>query len=1076
MPPTYQQANRPMTVTTPLGPDVLLLMGFSGHEGISQLFGFELELAAEDQSKVVFDKLLGHKVTVNLTVPGGQKKHFSGICTSLTQGMRRIDHTIYQMEVSPHLWLLTRRSRSRIFQNVSIPEIFKSVLDIPDVVYDLEGTFHPRTYCVQYRETDFNFVSRLMEEEGIYYYFKHKADSHQMVVSNKPAFPEVHPGELIVQQAEGTHVQEERISRWEKRQQLRSVKVTLRDYHFQLPRRSLEAEQEIQDDVKVGEITHKLRIGDSDHLEVYDWPGAYSHRFDRIDRGGADRPDDLAKLLGDNKRTAKIRMEQEASESIAIQGESKYRHLSSGHSFTLKEQVVVPYTGSSSHDGKYVLTSVNHTGRMSGSYRSGDLQELHYDNNFTCIPAALHYRPKRTTPKPVISGPQTAVVVGAKGEQIHLDQFGRVKVQFHWDREGKHDAESSCWIRVSQIWAGKGWGTFFWPRVGHEVVVAFEEGDPDRPLITGSVYNADNMPPFSLPLDGLVSGFKSCTERGDSHDNFNGLIFYDKPGNEHVHIHSQNHEVSTNESSSRVHIGQNYAHIVGGIPGLSSGSGGSNGATGKTAEGDQVQDGKITELGPLPTSDRKTSYGDQAPAEWGLPGDLARQVNLAFGEVFESTVGLKYEQRVGGKTEFYFNPLAWIAGSTNPVLMGIFASLLTKTEVKLCADTSLLYGTKIDIHRGGKVEYETDKITSSEAAFALANTTMALQMLGTLVAGAMASNSDFWSGFRWFLFNLPWQVILCILVEIETSEALAKHAEFKVEDSKETLEAIIKLMDPQYKAGPEHAEEMKKHIEEKTDRAVKLLGEILQLTTEGDTKDSFNKGDRSYLVNGTYEVDCQNFTVYAKPADNATTGSSIHFNALGSKGKHDGAIELRATGQVYMTTGENYLGHFDTEGPQLSFNEAHVTLIECGGDTGGGSAVYIRQHDKPPAKETEIRLRSPGEIRLRVGNELQDEKLGYTEIELTQGAFAGISMKCSYMGNTSGIDITPVSVELYNAFGCKISLGDPGNPENASKIAIEGLDLELSGDLKAKIDALIREEVGGAAHKHKAPITTKGAG
>jgi type VI secretion system secreted protein VgrG len=1075
MPASYFQASRPMTVTTPLGPDVMLLVGFSGHEGISQLFRFELDLAAEDQSQVVFDKLLGHKVTINLTVPGGQERHFSGICTSLSQGLRGTGDTMFRMEIAPHLWLLTRRSRSRIFQNVSVPEIVKKVLDIPDVVYDLEGTFHPRTFCVQYRETDFNFVSRLMEEEGIYYYFKHKADSHQMVVSNKAAFPELQPGELIVQQAEGTHVEEERISHWQKRQQLRSAKVTLRDYHFQLPRRSLQAEQEIQDDVKVGKITHKLRTGDSDHLEVYDWPGAYSHRFDGIDRGGADRPDDLQKLLGDNKRTAKIRMEQEASEAVVTQGASKYRHLASGHTFALKEQVMVPYTGSSSHDGKYVVTSIRHNGRLSGSYRSGEVQELHYDNTFTCIPAALHYRPPRTTQKPVISGPQTAVVVGKKGEQIHLDKYGRVKVQFHWDREGKNDADSSCWIRVSQIWAGKGWGTFFWPRVGHEVVVAFEEGDPDRPLITGSVYNADNTPPFELPLDGLVNGFKSCTELGDSHDKFNGLIFYDKPGKEHVHIHSQNHQVLTNESSSRVHVGRNYAQVVGGIPGLSSGSGG-GGATGPTAEGDQVKDGLITDIGPLPTSDRKTSYGDQAPAEWGLPGDLARQVNLAFGEVFESTVGLKYEQRVGGKTEFYFNPLAWIAGSTNPVLMGLFASLLTKTEVKLCAETSLLYGTKIDIHRGGKVEYEADKVMSSDASFALANATMGLQMLGTLVAGATASNSDFWSDFRWFLFNLPWQVLLCLLVEMETSEAILKHAQFKVDDAKETLEAIMNLLDPQYKAGVEQTKEMKEHAEEKTDRAVRLLAEILQLTTEGDTKESFSKGDRSHLVNGTYEIDAQNFTVYAKPSADGGSGSSIRLNAVGSSGKNDAAVALSADGQVYMTTGRNYLGHFDTNGPQLPFNEAHVTLIECGDDTGGGSAVYIRQLADPPAKETEIRLRKPGEIRLRVGNEFQDEKLGYTEIELTQGAFAGISLKCSAMGNTSGIDITPVSVELYNAFGCKLSLGDPGNPANASKITIEGLDLELSGDLKGKISALIREEVGGATHKHTAPITTKGAG
>ena len=289
MPPTYSQANRAMTVTTPLGPDVLLLVGFSGHEGISQLFSFELDLAAEDQSKVVFEKLLGRKVTIDLQVSGGQKRYFSGICTSLTQGMRGIDHTSFQMEISPHLWLLTRRSRSRIFQNQSVPEILKTVLDIPDVVYELEGNFHPRTYCVQYRETDFNFASRLMEEEGIYYYFKHKADGHQMVVSNKAAFPELQPAELIVQQVEGTHVREERITRWQKRQQLRSLKVTLRDHHFQMPQKSLEAGQEIQDEVKVGKVTHKLKIGESDDQEIYDWPGDVFPplRRDRPRRRGA---------------------------------------------------------------------------------------------------------------------------------------------------------------------------------------------------------------------------------------------------------------------------------------------------------------------------------------------------------------------------------------------------------------------------------------------------------------------------------------------------------------------------------------------------------------------------------------------------------------------------------------------------------------------------------------------------------------------------------------------------------------------------------------------------------------------
>jgi len=704
MPPTYQQANRPMTVTTPLGPDVLLLVGFSGHEAISQLFSFELDLAAEDQTKVVFEKLLGRKVTVNLTVPGGQKRHFSGICTSLTQGMRGIDHTSFKLEVSPHLWLLTRRSRSRIFQNVSVPEILKSVLDIPDVVYELEGTFHSRTYCVQYRETDFHFASRLMEEEGIYYYFKHKADAHQMVVSNKAAFPELQPTELIFQQAEGTHVHEERITRWQKQQQLRSVKVTLRDHHFQMPQKSLEAVQEIQDDVKVGKVTHKLRIGDSDGLEVYDWPGAYSHRFDAIDRGGADRPDELQKLLQDNERTAKIRMEQEAAEAIAIQGSSRYRHLASGHTFTLKEQVVVPYDGSASHDGKYVLTSVNHTGRMSGSYRSGDVQELHYDNSFTGIPAALHFRPQRITPRPVVTGTQTAVVVGPKGEQIHTDKHGRVKVQFHWDREGKHDAASSCWIRVAQAWADKGFGAICLPRAGQEVVVAFDEGDPDRPLILGSVYNADNPPPFKLPEGRMFSGIKTNSVNGTPAKNFSGLAFNDSPDGEHAALYSEK-DMTVNAENNHVHFVGNYQHAqvgrmslttVGGIPGL--GGGGSGGGSGDPSPPPQATDATGVQ-GTTPSfMNWKTSSGKLA-ATPGFSGGTVYGVNS------QDTVGWMHQITIGQATQIAFDPFAsW--GFLIKLWAGTEVSALSPTAAYPVGGNQQLYwGTNYQSTYGPNVNY-----------------------------------------------------------------------------------------------------------------------------------------------------------------------------------------------------------------------------------------------------------------------------------------------------------------------------------------------------------------------------------
>ena len=671
-------------------------------------------------------------------MPGGQKRYFNGICTSLAQGMRGIDHTPFQMEVSPHLWLLTLRSRSRIFQNLTVPEILKQVLDIPDVVYELEGTFHPRTYCVQYRETDFQFASRLMEDEGIYYYFNHKASSHQMVVSNKAAFPELQPGDLLLQQAEGTHVQQELITRWQKRQQLRSLKVTLRDYHFQMPPKSLEAVQEIQADVKVGKVEHKLRLGETDGLEIYDWPGAYSHRFDAIDRGGAERPDELQKLLQDNERTAKIRMEEEAAEAISVQGVSQYRHLVSGHTFTLKEQVVVPYEGISSHDGKYVLTTVSHTGRMSGTYRSGDSQEFLYNNSFTAIPAGLHYRPQRSTPRPVVTGTQTAVVVGPKGKEVFVDKYGRVKVQFHWDRQGKNDADSSCWVRVSQIWAGKGWGAFFWPRLGHEVVVAFEEGDPDRPIIVGSVYNADNMPPFALPRSYLLNGIKSCSERGHPHSKCNGIVFHDDLGNEHVQIHSEQHGISTNESSHRTHIGAIHQQIVGTLPLPGSGSGGKGGPTPSPPP-------------PAPPPGR----GDDQPFQTDLGGSLAASIDLVIGEKYEATAGLKFEQRFGGKVEYYLSPNFWVdkhlPGPTADPLSGMpflagLTALLGKTEIKMSTEASILYGLGIEIHHGKKVEYTPDDATWTmlQSGPLMVEAIGVLQLAAMLLGGTLNSDSAFW--------------------------------------------------------------------------------------------------------------------------------------------------------------------------------------------------------------------------------------------------------------------------------------------------------------------------------------------
>jgi type VI secretion system secreted protein VgrG len=557
---TFAQTARPISVTTPLGKDALLLVGFAGQEAISHLFSFQLDLVAPNETTVPFDKLLGQKITVNLALANGKSRAFNGICIRASQGSQDEMFTAYRVDLVPQFWLLTRRAQSRIFQHLSVPDILKQVLQGLDVSFELQGTFQPRDYCVQYRETDFNFASRLMEEEGIYYYFKHSDGAHKMVLANTPSsHVEVQdPSEIIYERIEGGHRQEDRIHSWEKIQELRSGKYTLWDHSFELPHKHLEADKPILDSVQVGEVTHKLKVGGNDKLEIYDFPGEYAQRFDGVDKGGGDQPAELQKIFEDNKRTVALRMQEEALPGLLIQGTSTCGQLASGHKFALQRHF--------NADGDYVLAGVQHSARVNNYHSSNS--EYSYQNSFTCIPFALPYRPARMTPKPFVQGTQTAVVVGPPGEELFTDKYGRVKVQFHWDREGKNNADSSCWVRVAQLWAGKRWGASFWPRIGQEVVVAFEEGDPDRPIIIGSVYNADQMPPYlgdgpdsKHKKDNKVSGIKSNTTPGGK--GFNELRFDDTKDKQQIFLHAERNMDTRvkNDSMERV-IGNRHA-IVG---------------------------------------------------------------------------------------------------------------------------------------------------------------------------------------------------------------------------------------------------------------------------------------------------------------------------------------------------------------------------------------------------------------------------------------------------------------------------------------------------------------------------------
>jgi type VI secretion system secreted protein VgrG len=567
---TYTQTNRPLQVTTPLGDNVLLITGFHGHEELSTLFLFELNLIAENSTVIDFSQLVGNGIAFSVATPGEgdapEWRYFNGICARFSQGNRNEEFTSYYAEVVPQVWLLTRRFQSRIFQQKSIPDILKEVLQGFDCDFQLRSQYEHREYCVQYRETDFDFASRLMEEEGIFYFFKHTDSGHKMIIADSPVAHIDVPGLTTARYdvVEGGSPQADHIFEWRKTQSLRAAKYSLWDHCFQQPTQNLEAKDSMMASVQAGTVTHQLTGQASEHLEIYDFPGGYAVRFDGVNPSGGEQPDRLQKILDDNKRTVKLRMEAEAAQSLTIHGSSGCRNFVAGYKFTLDRHFDA--------DDNYVLVAVTHDASLVDAYRTGSNgSDLNYSNAFTCIPFQLPYRPPRRTPKPFIQGVQNALVTGPPGEEIFPDKYGRVKVQFYWDRQGKKDANSSCWLRVGTLWAGKGWGGINIPRIGQEVIVAFVEGNPDEPVIVASVYNRETMPANTLPDKKVICGLKSNTYKGTG---YNEMSMDDTAGKEKITIHGQydlnttiehdeNHIIKSGDRTIKVQTGKHTESVKG---------------------------------------------------------------------------------------------------------------------------------------------------------------------------------------------------------------------------------------------------------------------------------------------------------------------------------------------------------------------------------------------------------------------------------------------------------------------------------------------------------------------------------
>jgi len=554
------QETRLLELTTPLGKDKLLIRSIDGMEGLSQLFSFRVECFAPNDEVIDFSKLVGQPICVRVVLDNADaaqpKRFFHGVVQTVTRGARGYTNTAYGLQAVPYFWLLSRTVQSRIFQQMSVPDILKAVLVGFSVNWELQGTYEPRDYCVQYRESDMDFASRIMEEEGIYYFFKHELANHIMVVADTPTSHKElpHSPKLFYDPDVGGVEDLVIVYGWEKTQTLRSGKTTLWDHSFELPHKSLEAQELILETLQVGTISHKLKVGGNDKMELYDYPGAYAQRFDGINPSGGEQASNLQKIFEDNKRTTKVRMQQESVNSLVITGYTAYLGITPGFKFTFERHY--------EDDDVYVLTRSHFSIPQMGSY-AGD-EELNTpppEIVFNCIPFALPFRPQRVTAKPTISGTQTAVVVGPSGEDIFTDKYGRIKVQMLWDRERAFGSNSSCWVRCAFPWAGKNFGFISIPRIGHEVVVAFEEGDPDRPIVVGSVYNADTMPPWTLPDNKTQSGYQTRTEKGGN-DNLNVLQFEDKKGKEFIYVHGEKDYHTRVKNDTYTNIGRDNNQFI----------------------------------------------------------------------------------------------------------------------------------------------------------------------------------------------------------------------------------------------------------------------------------------------------------------------------------------------------------------------------------------------------------------------------------------------------------------------------------------------------------------------------------
>lgn len=639
-------AQRKIGVTTPLGAEQLTIRSATIVERLGQPFEMNVELLSANEN-LDLDSVLGKEICVSVGLDDGSARYFHALIVGFSQEEGVRNYASYRIEAAPWLWFLGRTADCRIFQHKSAPDIIKEIFrehGFTDFKDSLTKNYRTRDYCVQYRESDLNFVQRLMEEEGIYYYFTHAENSHTLVMVDACSGHQCAAGYETIEYfppSENVSREADHVSRWHVTRSVQSGKYVVTDYDFTKPRASLKTQYAIP-----------RKFPKSDY-EVFDYPGRYS-------------------LTSDGDHYVRTRLESLQAQHEGMRAESNARQQSCGVLFSLKG------FPRKDQNKQYLVTRATHS-IHAGNYESGTEAADDYTCHFDVIDAKEPYRLPLAATKPTVLGPQTATIVGPAGEEIYTDKYGRVKVQFHWDRYGERNENSSCWVRVSQIWAGKNFGWMSVPRIGQEVVVDFLEGDPDQPLITGRVYNQDNMPPFELPANKTQSGIRTRSSKGGTGEHCNEIRFEDKKGDEQIFIHAEKNQDIEVENDETHTVGHDQTiHI-------------------QHDRKERVDNNESVSVGGFSTETVEKAKAETIHLAKALTIGAAYQVSVGAG--MNTTVALAQGEEVGLSKNVIVGKKFFIkAGDELEIVVGK-SSLVMKSD-----GTILINGSQFDFSASGPVQ------------------------------------------------------------------------------------------------------------------------------------------------------------------------------------------------------------------------------------------------------------------------------------------------------------------------------------------------------------------------------------